>query len=223
MAGRNLWHKPYFQPELNSVNKFASSKDRYLWERQYNHHLLRLQNIQTRPTYKPKIMKREYRLDEVREVEAEKAKKFYERTRLNTLPLDSRPSSPSSSRRSSRRSSEVSGVNHSPNISPRISRAKWSSLPNSLQSLYPSQNYPIFKRNSQVPKQTTHDRLRKGCCQKTFKDSDTFFRNEVSSMWDGLPNCCNKTKAARQRDTARVEEDKVTEDSDTFYIAENQY
>lgn len=191
MAGRNLWHKPYFQPELNSVTKFASSKDRYLWETKYNHHLQRLQDIQSRPTHRPKIIKREYGPAEVQQIEADKARQFFERTQLNTLPLDSRPPSPSSSRRASLRNSEVSGLNRSPNISPRSSNIRRHTAPNSLQSLYPNQNYPIIKRAS-IPKQPKVKSGKDCNCDTTFIDSDHFFKSRVSGMWNGLPNCCKK-------------------------------
>ena len=177
MAGRNLWHKPYFQPELYPVNKNASSKDRYLWETNYNHHLLRLQNIQSRPVHRPRIIKREYNLEDLEKLEAEKARLFQERTQLNTLPIDSRSASPAHSRQSS----EVSGLNRSPGTSPRTSGIVSRSWPSSRQSLYTKQNYPTVRRSSKVERrvQTKAPKLQN---QNFITDSETFFQSEVRNI-----------------------------------------
>lgn len=142
MAGRNLWHQPQFQPELNSTYKFSGSRDRYSWERDYNHHLQRMQAVETRPVHHPKIKKREYHPRELLQLEAEKNINFINRTKINMLPLSSRNSSRPGSRRPSQYRSLPVSVNHSPLITPQASQLRRNTMP----ELYMNQSYPIIKR-----------------------------------------------------------------------------
>lgn len=115
MAGRNMWHTPFFQPQLNNSAKFSNSKDRYRWESQYNGHLKRLQIIQGRQIYRPEIIKRTYPHSQYHQLDRERARAFAIRTQLNRLPL-------SGTTYSSRENSAASSRAGSPVPSPRGSR-----------------------------------------------------------------------------------------------------
>lgn len=154
MAGQNLWHKPYFQPKLDHTSKFSISPDRFSWERRYNFHLKRLQMIETRPVYKPHIIKRHYTQDDYRQLSSQNARNFKMRTEINTLPLESRQASPSASPAASPVGSRVG----SPAVSRRNSAAKQMNIEDSLRrftfaafsgrnaSHFPDQDYPIMRR-----------------------------------------------------------------------------
>lgn len=102
MAGKNMWHKPYFQPQLNEKAKYCNSKDRYLWESSYNNHLRRLQIIQNRIVYKPTIIKRNYSDLQYRRLNKERSRVLSLRTQINTMPQSSNSNSPAISRATSR-------------------------------------------------------------------------------------------------------------------------
>jgi len=59
MAGQNLWHKPYYQPQLSRESTTNSSKDKFEYQLSYHKHQQRLQKINQKPVKKLKLRKQE--------------------------------------------------------------------------------------------------------------------------------------------------------------------
>ena len=150
MAGQNLWHKPYFQPTLENTNKYSISPDRLAWERKYNCHLQRLQVIETRPVYKPSIVRRRYTYYDYKNLTSQNARNFKKRTKANSLPLESKQASPIASPMGSPAGSRAvsrrgSAANQKYEDSMR--RFTFTGFGGKYSSHFPDQEYPIMRRH----------------------------------------------------------------------------